>query len=801
MKILTLTLAALSLVRMPLLAQPTFADVPWISLGGEFRSVNAILPDTNGNVYAGGSFTIPTAFANNIAKWDGNAWSALGSGIGDTNYGVVNALAFDSSGNLYAAGQFTNAGGVSAINIAKWDGSTWSALGSGIGDTNYGVVNALACDANGNLYAGGQFTNAGEVVATNIAKWDGSAWSALGLGVGDTNYYSPVNALAFDSSGNLYAGGEFTNAGEINTTYIAEWNGTAWSALSSGVEGAVSSLTFDIQGNLYAGWEYFVPPIFPSLYSLPTPVGGVSKWNGSSWSPLGFGVTMDGSISGLAFDSFGNLYAAGGFTNVGGVNANYIAEWDGATWSAPSTGLIFQSGVSAFAHDAFGNLYAAGTFTNAGGVIIEGIAKREASVWAAFGSMGAGSLVSVPRDGLQINALVFDASGNLYAGGIIASAGGVSVNNIVKWDGSAWSALGAGITGGTVNTMAIDSQGNLYVGGVKDSYSAGFVDKWNGSTWSALGSGFSGYDLWDNVYALACDKSGNLYAGGSFLFVGGVSANDIAKWDGNAWSVLGLGVSGTVNALAFDNSGNLYAAGGFTTAGGVSATNIAKWDGGNWSALGSGVTGGIVYTMAFDSQGNLYVGGQGGPDSIGFVDTWNGSNWSSIGTAGTLFANYGGPGSIAALACDKFGNVYAGGNFFFIGGVTANAIAKWDGNAWSPPGSAVGGWVSAEVFDSSGNLYVAGLDSAFLAKALLTGPAPNQCLLVNAGGAGNLVAFLGNPGANYAFDMTASLTPPVNWIPQATNTTSTNNATTAGYLTFTNSNNMPQAFYRMRSVQ
>ena len=37
-----------------------------------------------------------------------------------------------SGTNLYAGGYFTTAGGVPANYIAKWDGSAWSALGSGM---------------------------------------------------------------------------------------------------------------------------------------------------------------------------------------------------------------------------------------------------------------------------------------------------------------------------------------------------------------------------------------------------------------------------------------------------------------------------------------------------------------------------------------------------------------------------------------------------------------------------------------------------------------------------------------------
>ena len=89
---------------------------------------------------------------------------------------------------LYAGGDFTTAGGASANYIAKWNGAAWSALGSGMDGTSH----ALAVDGGGNLYAGGGFTTAGGV-RHRIAKWDGATWSALGSGMDGYVY-----ALAVD---------------------------------------------------------------------------------------------------------------------------------------------------------------------------------------------------------------------------------------------------------------------------------------------------------------------------------------------------------------------------------------------------------------------------------------------------------------------------------------------------------------------------------------------------------------------------------------------------------------------------
>jgi hypothetical protein len=113
----------------------------------------------------------------------------------------VAALAV-SGGRLYAGGDFTGAGGVPANNIAQWDGSGWSPLGTGMNNQVY----ALAVSG-GLLYVGGWFTTAGGSPANCIAQWNGSSWSALGSGLNQ-----PVKTLAV-SGGALYAGGDFTTAG------------------------------------------------------------------------------------------------------------------------------------------------------------------------------------------------------------------------------------------------------------------------------------------------------------------------------------------------------------------------------------------------------------------------------------------------------------------------------------------------------------------------------------------------------------------------------------------------------------
>ena len=116
-----------------------------------------------------------TANADKIAKWNGSSWSDVGTGLS----GPVSSLTSVGS-DLYVGGTFANAGGnVNADKIAKWNGSSWSSLGTGL-DKKVNSITSVGSD----LYIGGWFTNTGYVANTDkIAKWNGSGWSALGAGL------------------------------------------------------------------------------------------------------------------------------------------------------------------------------------------------------------------------------------------------------------------------------------------------------------------------------------------------------------------------------------------------------------------------------------------------------------------------------------------------------------------------------------------------------------------------------------------------------------------------------------------
>jgi hypothetical protein len=628
-------------------------------------------------IFQDGQSAVGFRFENGSGSWgEHNTNGALGwfgfPGAATLGAGSINTMAV-YAGHLYVGGGFRLVDGAPGDYIARWNGSTWTALGSGVN----GEIRALAVLGN-NLFAGGDFTRAGESGANQVAKWNGSNWTNLGSGVN-----ASVSSLVVKGS-DLFVGGNFTLAGGGTANRIARWNGESWFSLGTGVNGQIYALAF-MGEELIAGGAF-------------TSAGGVSasriaKWNGSEWTAFGSGVNQ--SVHALVATSSTSFIAGGNFTTAGGLSRSYVAQWTGSDWAS------LGSGVNSFVRTLValdGSVYVGGYFTLAGGLSASRIAKWDGSAWSPIAAGHASAVFSIVEfnDDLLISGMTggvsrwngsnwssldgFDGTvyafavfnSEVYVGGKFSRIGGIAASNLARWNGSEWSAVGSGVIGdvraflvtgsslviagqfegpGTnivrwdgVNWTDLDPDGFtekidelavddsfLYAGG---HFTDGqFVMRRSESSglWSEVGSGVNG-----EVYALAVNDD-NVYIGGDFTTVGTgddeETVNGIVRWDG--WTFYKLesggiaGVNGGVRSIAIEGS-NVYIAGAFSQAGALGVNNIAKWNGSGWAALGSGILGDEVSELLFSGGELIAVETSLDPSSTQ-LRKWNGSSWSTLG--------------------------------------------------------------------------------------------------------------------------------------------------------------------------
>lgn len=585
----------------------------YLYAGGEFSSIS--VPE-NGAPAVSTSGIARWNLANDPTSYS-SVWEKLGEGVG----GFVWAIAWQGS-DLYVGGKFEQAlnsdgnGGnipVTVNHIAKFSGGAWSALGQGVVDPGscYPCVTSLAF-VGSNLYVGGIFNQVdgdSGPAAHRLAVWDGSSWSAIGEGVGNDVQGGYVRALATDGS-NLYLGGYFYSAGDKYVSDIAGLNGTNWSILGGdGVQGSVKAV-------VVSGSKVYVGGSFVQAGNVHA--NGLALWDGTNWSELGDGVmngTRAGSVYAIAIKG-SNVYVGGNFDTAGGVSANGIAMWDGSQWQALGSGVAY-SGDTAYVEAlavSGTDLYVGGYFQEAGGSPASAIAKWD-TLTNSWSALGAGV-----DDGYRYGEVytIVPHNSDIYVGGYFVLAGSSPANYIARWDGSAWHPLGSDSKNGvdsTVDAIAFDGE-TAYVGGSFRSMNydatnytgddAHHIALFNGC-WGTLttnaGEGANG-----EVRSLLVSNH-NVYAAGDFTTAGGAAAQHIASWDGTNWNPLGSGVTGVVYTIGGTGS-NLYVGGGFSTAGDKSSIDFGHWTGSEGTGQSPASTGScnpatlVVNTTSDDADTN-----------------------------------------------------------------------------------------------------------------------------------------------------------------------------------------------------
>jgi hypothetical protein len=321
-------------------------------------------------------------------------WTADLATASPDSYIAASTTFDDGSGPaLYVGGAFTHIGGIAAAGMARWDGSHWSSVGSGLN----GVTLCFETFDDGSglkLYAGGRSNPTGGTSRGYVARLDGSSWTTVGDFPADDDGYAGVYALAVFDEGSgprLYAGGFFEGT-------VVRWNMPGWSIVGGGFENdglqnephiRTMCVHDDGQG---AGPALYVGGSLRFLSDWSTVSTNIARYSGGAWHSVGggLGALYTNEVIALHVHDDG----AGPILYVGGNFQTGIARWNGTSLSIPGGGM-------------------------SGSVAI---------VTALASTDGSGA----PR---------------LVAGGRFPTAGGQAASNIAAFDGTSWSAIGSGITG------------------------------------------------------------------------------------------------------------------------------------------------------------------------------------------------------------------------------------------------------------------------------------------------------------------------------------------------------------------
>ncbi len=235
-----------------------------------------------------------------VYRRTGNGWHSVGALSANAE---VKAMA-SFQGQLYVGGSFSSVQGMAALNIARWNGTSWSGVGGGTA----GPVAALASHTFQNqpgLYVAHNLVSGSGTQGT-LSAWNGASWSVVATAAG-----GPIHALAArlgSSAANtyLFAGGDFTSLGGVQGSNVVRYvpSTNAWTTVGN----APATTRLHVRNTGINGFD-----LFGCVGSAPR------RWTGSTWAPIG-AVNGEGTLA-----YFGGRYVTA-FANGG------VLEIDGTAW-------------------------------------------------------------------------------------------------------------------------------------------------------------------------------------------------------------------------------------------------------------------------------------------------------------------------------------------------------------------------------------------------------------------------------------------------------------------------------------
>jgi hypothetical protein len=568
----------------------------------------------------------------------------------------------DADGRLIVTASQLSMAPFDSVSMMRWDGRGWTPLAGTID------VAVLALHQR-DVIAAGRFDVVEGVAATNIARWNGAQWSALGTGLNGR-----VLAL-LAREGDLLAGGEFTAGGADALQHIARWNGASWQPLGEGLPTPVQALAAN--GDV--------------IYAATSNPVDVYEWRNARWRSLagaGFSAVNGGipplSVRSLAFHE-GSLFVAGGFSAVDGVPIRDVAEWRDGVWKQPGQPIVTS---------------APGLMVANGGLHLYGYIWTNFPEGAPLMRLEAGRWIPVPAEHVSdVVSMATRGSEMFLVARVVDFALGMTAANygFFQFDGTQWHLLNNGLP-----FTPMERPFFRVVAGRE-----GVVLNLTSTTTSPIRAPL----IWDggryrpttvtndpgtgtlNIEREFVRLGDHVFAHASWFPPNQARTNVLVRLDDGKWSPATGPMEIAVTALA-GGTGRILAAGRDESRAGV-VGGASEWDGTAWTRLtgdflGPGPAGFITAAARFHNE--WFVGGSftniGGRD-LPYLARWTGAAWE---TAGTF------DGPVTGLAVGGEERLFVVGKFRHVGDLAAAGVAVWDGANWTTLGTGLPGalinWLS-----------------------------------------------------------------------------------------------------------
>jgi hypothetical protein len=630
------------------------------------------LANSGDTIYAAGSFTgiyqsPENCNASFIAMHDGEKWQPLGGEVNN----LIKSVAVSERGNVYAGGRITSAGGKSVGYVAMWDGEEWHDMKGGVD----GNVFRIITDGD-RVYIGGSFENAGGEPCEGIACWNEATGEWETDFAADLGSLPVVMAIASDGD-ELYIGGMFEIEGVAGATNIAKWDGSQWCAIGGGLDGNVYDMGIDGNATLIAGGAF-------SESGSGAELNGIGRWDGNQWQSLRSGIAGGDLPSVLSIDIIGDDYffAGGTFIRAGELSVNGIAYWRDNKWNniIPGRRGGLSSMIYSFALGTDDRLYVGGGFKQTGDKFSPGVSCLDENGWLGLDSG------LVPPAVVYDMAVM---GSQVYISGWCFGSFHKEFKNVAYFDvfKREWTEVADGIPAGDsdMGPMAV-AGGKVYFSGAfneVDGVQSPHVIAWDGSEWESLGGGIINTGNQNDIpgiYDIIPLSDGRILFAGMFDRAGDQNVRNVAVWDpeSRSWSDFAGGIKGFVGSVC-EYGDYIYFSGKLTQAGDVNDKNIARYNKstGEWEAMGEGVNGHVRAMVPYGEY--IIIGGYfnkaGGKDasSIAAFDVTTDKYY----TFGDGIRSNNMPGRVLALTVYK-NDLYAGGIFNRAGSYPSANIARWN---------------------------------------------------------------------------------------------------------------------------